>query len=78
MNNRLFIFFDEEVNDELVRTAMTRLVEDDVVEKLVVGMVFLMTGASFCNNVPEKEAEEEKKKAQYKKMLAESNNKPIN
>ena len=41
---------------------MTRLVEDDVVEKLVVGMVFLMTGASFCNNVTEKEAEEEKKR----------------
>ena len=34
---------------------MTRLVEDDVVEKLVVGMVFLMTGASFCNNVAEEE-----------------------
>jgi Tfp pilus assembly protein PilO len=46
---------------------MTRLVEDDVVEKLVVGMVFLMTGASFCNNVTEKEAEEEKKTVQYEK-----------
>ncbi|MGK3760165.1 MAG: hypothetical protein ACI8RD_012482 [Bacillariaceae sp.] len=35
---------------------MTRLVEDVVVEeKLVIGMVFLMTGATFCNNVPEKE-----------------------
>ena len=34
---------------------MTRLVEDDVVEKLVVGMVFLMTGANFCNNVAEEE-----------------------
>ena len=42
---------------------MTRLVEDDVVEKLVVGMVFLMTGASFCNNVTEKEAEEKKDSA---------------
>ena len=46
---------------------MTRLVEDDVVEKLVVGMVFLMTGASFCNNVTEKEAEEEKRQCSMRK-----------
>ena len=48
---------------------MTRLVEDDVVEKLVVGMVFLMTGASFCNNVTEKEAEEEKRQCSMRKKV---------
>jgi len=48
---------------------MTRLVEDDVVEKLVVGMVFLMTGASFCNNVIEKEAEEERRQCSMRKKV---------
>ena len=46
---------------------MTRLVEDDVVEKLVVGMVFLMTGASFCNNVTVKRSRRRKKTVQYEK-----------